>query len=147
MKVFKTQKLFSIFFYFHPSGLCTGRGRKNRRKKRGNFCKKKTRGFLRYCQTIVVVSVISNSNFIPNTFGERKAIECIWWPKKPLWTVFEPFQVPSNAGLAPFPANKGVQNGRSGECPDHTKSRWPMSTYFYPHIPKHKSTPTSQFAL
>ena len=41
-------------------------------------------------------------------------MECIRWPKALLLTVLEPFQVPSNAGWAPFPAKRGVQNGRSG---------------------------------
>ena len=41
--------------------------------------------------------------------------------KRAILTVFEPFQVPSNAGLALFPAKKGVRNGRWAGCPDQKK--------------------------
>ena len=34
--------------------------------------------------------------------------------RKRILAVFEPFQVRPNAGLALFPAKKGVKNGRSG---------------------------------
>ena len=42
-------------------------------------------------------------------------MECIGWPKGLFLTVFEPFQVPSKAGLTLFPGKKkGVRNGRYG---------------------------------
>ena len=55
--------------------------------------------------------------------------------KSYFWPFFEPFQVPSNAGLALFPAKKRRFNMVGEGCPDQKKS-WPISTYFHPHSKK-----------
>ena len=64
----------------------------------------------------ILVSATSKLNSVRKTWRRRSDRS----PKTPPLTTFEPFQVPSNAGLAHFPAKKGVQNVGIW-CPDGGK--------------------------
>ena len=89
----------------------------------------------------ILVSATSKLNSVRKTWRRRSDRS----PKTPPLTTFEPFQVPSNAGLAHFPAKKGVQNVGIW-CPDGGKKQVGLfRRIFTPHsLKKKKSTPTSR---
>ena len=74
--------------------------------------------------------------------GEREAIECIRWSKRPFLTVFDNFQVPSKPSLAHFFfSKKRVRGGWYGVCRG-SKKKYAYFDVFSPLINR-----TSQFAV
>ena len=56
-------------------------------------------------------------------------------------TVFEPFPVPSNTGLALFLVKNRVSKWSIWGVLTKEKTSWPISTYFHPRIPKKSQFP------
>ena len=76
-------------------------------------------------------SDFSDTKFEFHTEGlvKQKRWNALDGQKRLFLVVFEPFQVPSNAGLAPFSLQK--KGSKNGQCGVKTHTSWPISTVFW----------------
>ena len=75
-------------------------------------------------------SDFSDTKFEFHTEGlvKQKRWNALDGQKRLFLVVFEPFQVPSNAGLAPFSLQK--KGSKNGQCGVKKHTSWPISTVF-----------------